>query len=136
MEKKADVAARLARNSPAIGSKKAPKLYIVPKTTKPTVNATITMIQARRESGRLATDDDECGMDTFTTFLAGGRKGEYEARRSGNTPVRALALFIVIRKPTSGPLPLALATIGKSPHVKSNSLVERAARPWRYGYVT
>ena len=47
MEKKADVAARLARNSPAIGSKKAPKLYIVPKTTKPTVNATITMIQAR-----------------------------------------------------------------------------------------
>jgi hypothetical protein len=75
MEKKADVAARLARNSPAIGAKKAPKLYMVPKTTNPTVNAASTMTQARRESGRL-TSDGECLIDTFTTFLAGGRKGQ------------------------------------------------------------
>ena len=73
MEKKADVAARLARNSAAIGAKKAPKLYMVPKTTKPTVKATSTMTQARRESGRLASDGG-CRADTFTTFLAGGRK--------------------------------------------------------------
>jgi hypothetical protein len=65
----------LARNSPAIGAKKAPKLYMVPKTTKPTVNATSTMTQARRESGRLASDG-EYRMDTFTTFLAGGRKSQ------------------------------------------------------------
>ena len=96
MEKKADVAARLARNSPAIGAKKAPKLYMVPKTTKPTVNATSTMTQARRESGRLASDG-ECRMDTFTTFLAGRRKSQnYEAHRGGNTPVRALVRFIGI----------------------------------------
>ena len=73
MEKKADVAARPARNSPAIGAKKAPKLYMVPKTTKPTVNATSTMTQARRESGRLASDG-ECRIDTFTTFLVAGER--------------------------------------------------------------
>jgi hypothetical protein len=35
MEKKADVTARLARNSAAIDAKKAPKLHMVPKTTSP-----------------------------------------------------------------------------------------------------
>src|SRR3954447_11866271 len=74
MEKKADMAALLARNSAAIGAKKAPKLYMVPKTTKPTVKAASTMTQARRESGRLASDGG-CRADRFTTFLVGGRKG-------------------------------------------------------------
>jgi hypothetical protein len=73
MEKKVDMAARLARNSAAIGAKKAPKLYMVPKTTKPTVKATNTMTQARPESGRSAADG-ECRIDTFITFLAGSRK--------------------------------------------------------------
>jgi hypothetical protein len=48
MEKKAEVAARLAWNSAAIGPKNAPKLYRVPKTRKPTTKATRTMTQARR----------------------------------------------------------------------------------------
>jgi hypothetical protein len=51
MEKKAEVAARLDLNSVDIGPKNAPKLYSVPNTTKPTKNATKTIIHARRESG-------------------------------------------------------------------------------------
>src|SRR5690348_4798303 len=98
MEKKAEMAARLARNSPAIGAKKAPKLYMVPKTTKPTVKATSTMTQARRESGRLASDGG-WGADTFTTFLTGGRKGPSEAvrirnNRTDDTPVLAAAQVV------------------------------------------
>ena len=136
MEKKADVAARLARNSPAIGAKKAPKLYMVPKTTKPTVNATSTMIQARRESGSLATDC-ECGMDTFTTFLAGGRKSQNTKHVAAATLRFVLSFdLLVFEYQPAGVLPLALATTGKSSHVKSHPPVERAARPWRYGYVT
>jgi hypothetical protein len=55
------------------------------------------MTQARRESGRLASDDG-CRADTFTAFLAGGRKGpgkppEYEAYCRGNTPVLAASRF-------------------------------------------
>src|SRR5579872_7139015 len=89
MEKKADVAARLARNSAAIGAKKAPKLYMVPKTTKPTVKATSTITQARRESGTLAADGG-CKTDTFIDIPSWWPKGpslkplEYEAHRSGN----------------------------------------------------
>src|SRR4051812_5964093 len=116
MEKKADVAALLAWNSAAIGAKKAPKLYMVPKITKPTVKATSTMTQARRESGRLASDGG-WRADTFTAFHAGGRK-----RPSGAVSIRSpsqgqqsgsCCRSICLLFKSYWRLPVALAATGK-----------------------
>ena len=122
MEKKADVAARLARNSAAIVAKKAPKLYMVPKTTKPTVKATSTMTHERRESSKLVSSDGGWRADTFTTFLVGGRKGL--GSRENTKPLAGTTLRFLLPLKL---LAVALATTGKSSHVKSNSPVERAA---------
>src|SRR6185437_12948130 len=116
MEKNADVAARLARNSAAIGAKKAPKLYIVPKTTKPTVKATSTMVQARHESGTLAADGGIRADDPFTTFLPGGRLALASHQTTKPVAVAALRFLLPI----------------ECWHLEGDRCVPVRLCPWRY----